>query len=171
MRTASDWIRDLDLVPHPEGGYFREVYRSDEDIPSQGLPERYHGARSFATSIYFLLDAGQVSRIHRLASDETWHFYTGSSLNLHILDTKPQVLRLGPNPGEAYQVLVPRGAWFGMCLAPGGTFALVGCSMAPGFTYADFELGNREELLHLFPGQAKVIRTLTQDVSEDKREE
>jgi predicted cupin superfamily sugar epimerase len=165
MPTADHWIRFLELTPHPEGGYYREIYRAGETIPRQALPRRYDGPRVFSTSIYFLLKSGQVSRLHRLASDEIWHFYDGGPLLIHAIDRGGayQTVRLGPDPasGGTFQAVVPGGTWFGAEVPSPGLFSLVGCTLAPGFEFADFELGRREDLLRLFPGQASLIVRLT----------
>ena len=159
------WIEKLGLAPHPEGGFYREVYRAPETIPRAGLPERFKGPRAFSTSIYFLLRADEVSSFHRLQADEIWHFYEGRPLLLHILDHdgSPRAIRLGRDAaaGEIYQALAPAGCWFGAeVVAPEG-FSLVGCTLAPGFDFADFELAGRSDLLAAFPGQAELIRRLT----------
>ena len=144
MTTAADWIRRLHLTPHPEGGFYREVYRSSETLSSAKLPRRYSGARAFSTGIYFLLRRRDVSRFHRLASDELWHFYAGNPLTLHVIapNGRYQALRLGiagrgrPQP----QHVVPRHHWFGATVDGPCGYALVGCTVAPGFDFADFEM-------------------------------
>ena len=116
MNTANYWIEKLDLTQHPEGGYFKEVYRSDENIPESALPDRYQGERSFATSIYFLLKGVEFSSFHRIQSDETWHFYVGSTLELYVLseDGALQKYLLGRNleNGERLQLIISRNCWF-----------------------------------------------------------
>ncbi len=163
-RRAEELIRYLELEPHPEGGYFREVYRSDERLPRHVLPERYRGDRAFATSIYFLISGRQVSRLHRLCSDEVWHFYEGSGVRIHVFDDDDRYheLRLGADHtrSESYQVVVPGRTWFGVHLTDETSFALAGCTVAPGFEYADFTMANAEELLNRFPDHKAVIRRL-----------
>lgn len=158
------WIRRLDLKPHPEGGSYREVYRSDEIIARAALPSRFPGDRPFATSIYFLLAAGQVSRMHRLKSDEIWHLYEGGPAVLHILDPEWGYRRLvlGRDPGklEAHQHVLRAGWWFGAEPAPEAPYVLAGCTLAPGFDFADFELGRRDVLGAAFPAQAAIINRL-----------
>ena len=167
MKTAAYWIRALKLVQHPEGGYFRETYRSSESIPARALPARYAGPRAFSTSIYFLLDKGQVSHFHRLRSDEVWHFYDGGPLLFHIFEDDGAYRRLrlgrGPKTGDALQAVLPRGAVFGAELVRPAPFALCGCTVAPGFDFADFEFGRRGELLARFPKHKALIRRLTVD--------
>lgn len=142
--TGADWIRHLGLEAHPEGGHFKEVYRSDERIARSALPGRYSGDRAFATSIYYLLRSGEISRKHRIQSDEIWHHYDGSALELtiHGPDGRPARHLLGKNPdrGETPQLVVPRGLWFEARVAAPDSFVLVGCTVAPGFDFADFEL-------------------------------
>ncbi len=163
--TARDWIAGLGLVPHPEGGYFREIYRSGESVPETALPRRFGGPRAFAASIYFLLEAGQVSRLHRLKADEVWHFYDGSPLVLHILEAgvgdRKILLGRDAAAGQALTAAVPAGHWFGAELAGAGGYGLVGCTTSPAFEYADFELGRREDLLRLFPALPELIVRLT----------
>jgi len=158
-------IRYLDLQPHPEGGWYRETYRATESIAAGGLPGRYAGARSLATSIYFLLSSDSFSALHRLKSDEQWHFYSGSPLRVHVLhaDGRYAPIILGPNmaQGETFQAVVPHGCWFGATVDAPGRYALVGCSVAPGFEFSDFEMANREKLSKEFPQHKELITRLT----------
>lgn len=167
MSRAEVWTRRLDLKPHPEGGAYRETYRALESIPGSGLPARFTGDRALATAIYFLLLPGQVSRFHRLKADEVWHLYDGGPAVLHVLDpeTGYRSLRLGLDAerGEAPQLVVKAGCWFAAELEPGAELLLAGCTMAPGFEFADFELGKREDLLAEFPAQAGLIGRLAVD--------
>lgn len=163
--TADFWIRHLSLQPHPEGGYFAETYRSAEVLPQPALPARFSGDRALSTAIYFLLEGTQFSALHRIRADELWHFYTGESLHVVVLTPAgtPYTIRLGPDAaaGEVFQAVVPAGSWFGSYL-PGGTgFALVGCTVAPGFDFADFELGTRAQVLALFPQHQALVERLT----------
>jgi len=166
MLSADELIRHFDLTPHPkEGGYFRETYRSTEIYPSAALPPRYEGARSAGTAIYYLLTPTTFSAMHRLKSDEIFHFYLGSPLRMLQLSPEGtgRTLVLGPDisAGQQLQVVVPRGVWQGSLLEPGGDFALVGCTVAPGFDYADYEGGDRSLLLARYPEFADLIRRLT----------
>jgi predicted cupin superfamily sugar epimerase len=164
MRKADDLIKLLKLKPHPEGGFFRETYRSDEVIKS--LPDRYNGpSRNTGTSILFLLKGNQFSAFHKLLSDEIWHFYEGSKLKLFIIDPTGNLLTpvLGSDisKGEQYQFTVPHNCWFSARpLDPKG-YSLLGCTVAPGFDFSDFQLADREELLKLYPQHESIIKSFT----------
>jgi uncharacterized protein len=163
--TAKKWISRLALQPHPEGGYFREIYRATEQIAAAALPTRYQGPRAFATSIYFLLSGTQISTLHRLASDEQWHFYSGSTLLVAMIasDGTFREVRLGrrANAGEQFQAVIPAGTWLGARMAGRRGYALIGCTVAPGFEFQDFEVGQRQDLLEQFPQHRKLIMALT----------
>lgn len=165
MPTAEFWIDHLQLTPHPEGGYYRETYRAVESISKEALPARYTGDRHFSTAIYFLLKSGQVSHLHRLQTDEVWHFYHGCGLTLHIItpdgDYTRQHLGADAQAGQHFQCMVAAGCWFGATVDDADAFALVGCTMAPGFDFADFEMGHRARLLELFPQHKTIIERLT----------
>jgi predicted cupin superfamily sugar epimerase len=161
---ASYWIQHLQLIPHPEGGYYKEVYRASERIPHSALPQRFSGSRSFATSIYYLLEQGDFSAFHRIRSDETWHFYAGGSLEVAMLHSgSHEIVTLGSNlaNGEQLQYTVPAGVWFASRPKASAPYALVGCSVSPGFDFADFELASRSELLSAYSDSHEVITTLT----------
>ncbi len=164
-QTARYWIQKLNLIRHDEGGYFREIYRSPESIPGKHLPARFRGARPLGTSIYFLLEGSQVSVLHRLKTDEIWHFYTGCSLTIFAINSQGVLSQifLGPDfeNGEVFQAVVAAGSWFGAKLNREDSFALVGCTMAPGFDYADLEIGERGELCQQFPQHRQIIEMLT----------
>jgi predicted cupin superfamily sugar epimerase len=134
-------------------------------IPAQGLPERFGGARSFSTAIYFLLERGEYSAFHRIRSDEVWHFYDGFPLRLHVLDSdgrlESPLLGRDPGCGQCLQAVVPAGAWFAAEVEGGGAFSLVGCTVAPGFDFTDFALASASELEAVFPGQRDRIARLT----------
>jgi uncharacterized protein len=167
VSDAAFWIERLDLRPHPEGGYFRETYRAAETIGRAALPERFGGARAFSTAVYFLITPDAFSAFHRIRSDELWHFYAGDAATLAILDPDGAgtlaIESLGRDPlrGESPQVVVPAGAWFAAEVASRGSFALVGCTVAPGFDYGDFELGERGNLLQRYPQHRGAIERLT----------
>jgi len=116
MDSASFWIKHLSLTKHPEGGWFREVYRSCEIISKKGLPARYSGFRNFSTSIYYLLESREFSAFHRIASDEIWHFYKGSPLSIYIINPSGNMMRvvLGSDPtqNQLFQFTIPKGHWF-----------------------------------------------------------
>ncbi len=164
-RDAAYWIRALGLAPHPEGGFFRETWRATEIVAADALPARFAGARSLGTAIAYLLPGGGRSRLHRLRADEVWHLYEGGPLELHLLVAggghERIVLGRDVERGERLQAVVPHGTWFG-AEAPAGTpYALVGCTVAPGFEFADFELGSREALLAQYPAARECIERLT----------
>ena len=162
--NAQSYIEALQMRPHPEGGFFRESYRSEQtmEAPAPGGGTRQ---RSVCTAIYFLLEAGNFSAFHRIRSDEIWHFYAGQALE--VLELLPSgelcCTRLGPDilRGELPQYVVPADTWFASRVADGGTFSLVGCTVAPGFDFADFRLAQRQELLEIFPQHRPVITELT----------
>lgn len=163
--TANDIIRFLGLTPHPEGGHYAETYRSPESIAAGHLPPRYGADRAFGTAIYYLLTPGTFSAMHRLASDEIFHFYLGDPvemLNLHP-DGTSRLLVLGKDLSEGMipQAAVQSGVWQGARLVPGGAYALLGTTVAPGFDFADFELGERASLAGLYPAHAPLITALT----------
>ena len=163
MISAEELIEMFGLKRHPEGGYFAESYRSAEMIPRQALPSRYEGERAFSTSIYFLLTAGTISRLHRLASDEIWHFYLGGPLEL--LQISPEgvlenvILGQDLPAGQKAQHVVPAGFWFGARPVGGSAYCFVGCTVAPGFDFADFELARPEDLSRRFPALTEQIRS------------
>lgn len=165
MKDARYWIERLGLERHPEGGYYRETYRSREGIARAHLPERFGGDRPFSTAIYFLLAGDDFSAFHRIAQDEVWHFYDGTALVVHAIspDGRYSATRLGrdPDAGETLQGVVPGGHYFGAALAQPRSYALVGCTVAPGFDFADLVVPTREELLRLFPQHRAVIERLT----------
>jgi predicted cupin superfamily sugar epimerase len=164
VRNAEDIIKLLQLQPHPkEGGYFRETYRSADSFSD--LPSRYRGKRSASTAIYYLLTPETFSAMHRLASDEIFHFYMGSPVEMLQLfpDGQGKIVGLGSDlkAGQSPQVIVPAGVWQGSRLVAGGSFALMGTTVAPGFDFADYESGEREKLIEQYPQFAKMIRELT----------
>jgi predicted cupin superfamily sugar epimerase len=164
---TTDQIKNLlHLKPHPkEGGYFVETYRSTEYIPEGALPKRYQGVRSYATAIYYLLTPETFSAMHRLQSDEIFHFYLGDPVEMLQLlpDGSGRVLILGPDilNGMQPQVIVPRGVWQGSKLLHGGTFALLGTTVSPGFEFADYESAQRDVLVESYPKYRDLIITLT----------
>ncbi len=158
---AEEVIRLLQLEPHPEGGYYRETYRSDVFL-TRGLPQHYQGGRNASTAIYFLLDALSFSAFHRLKSDEIWHFYLGDALDLKWINPDGSLteIRMGHqiDRGEQLQVVIPAGCWFTAVVVSAGKWALTGCTVAPGFDFQDFEMADRESLLAAFPQHASLIR-------------
>jgi predicted cupin superfamily sugar epimerase len=165
MSTARQWIESLQLVPHPEGGHYRETYRAAEVIPAAGLPPRFGGPRAFSTAIYFLIQGEEFSALHRIKSDEVWHHYAGCGLTVHVIDAAGEyfALKVGNDleAGERPQAVVTAGCLFGATVADAGSFALVGCTVAPGFDFADFALPARAELLQQYPRHRALIERLT----------
>lgn len=155
-------ISQYNLIPHPEGGYYKETYRSEEMIPSAGLPARFSGVRNCSTAIYFLLLKNLFSAFHRIKSDECWHFYEGDSLHVHVLHTNGsyELIRLGKNReiGEVYQAIVPAEAWFASETT--GEYSFVGCTVAPGFDFQDFELAEADSLKLSYPDRQELISRL-----------
>ena len=164
-KDAQYWINHLALSPHPEGGYYRATYNSGLTIARSALPSSYQGDRSASTAIYFLLDRENFSAFHRIASDELWHFYAGSSLVVYVIDPEGNYSELhlgaGSDEGEVFQAVVKAGCWFASRVKDGAGFALVGCTVAPGFDFADFELATRSELIPAYPQHRKLIEELT----------
>ncbi len=148
---------------HPEGGWFREIYRSEVVAAKSTLPEGFSGSRNFSTSIYYLLEKGDLSVFHRIKSDEIWHFYTGTSAMEILWVENGQLVKsyVGNDfeKGEQFQVIVPKNLWFAAQLVNKDGFALVGCTVSPGFYFEDFEMAD-ERLLNEFPSLAKEINML-----------
>ena len=165
MKDANYWIDKLELRRHPEGGYFKETYRSHEVIPKNALPERFAGDRVFSTCIYFLLNKKNFSAFHIIKQDEIWHFYEGSSLTLHIIDQEGSyfALKLGKEieNGESLQAVVQASWLFAAAIDNPETFSLVGCTVAPGFEFADFEMPDRSKLVKLHPEHRELIERFT----------
>jgi predicted cupin superfamily sugar epimerase len=167
MLAAQYWIDELKLEPHPEGGFFRQTYRAPLVIEQSALPSTFRGPRSASTAIYFLLVGEEFSALHRLAADEVWHFYAGAALLVHSIDLagNHSVVKLGQNPeaGEQFQWVVPAGHWFGCCVQQPDRYALVGCTVAPGFDFADFEMAKRFALTAQYPQHRALIEKFTRD--------
>jgi predicted cupin superfamily sugar epimerase len=164
MKDAQYWIDHLELAPHPEGGFYKETYRSKETIPSSGLPKRFNGNRNFSTAIYFLLRSGDRSRLHRIKSDELWHYHAGTSLSIYVLEKNHlKIHKLGPNAdqGDSLQIVVPAGCWFGAKTEQPESYTLSGCTVSPGFDFQDFEMASRESLTREFPAYHQIIEILT----------
>lgn len=166
MLTAQEVIRRLRLVPLTvEGGYFRETFRATLSFQPQALPAEYGGERNASTAIYYLLTPETFSAIHRVRSDEVFHFYAGDPAEMLQLrpDGESAVVVIGSDleAGHVPQVVVPAGVWQGCRLAAGGRWALLGCTVAPGFDYADFEAARRGELVRHYPERESLITALT----------
>jgi len=164
-KDAAYWIEKLGLEAHPEGGHYRQTYRADLVLAKESLPAGFKGARAASTAIYFLLQGEEFSALHRLRSDEVWHFYVGSPLVVYVIDEggRYSEILLGSDAeaGEVLQAVVKAGCWFGARVRDGRGFALVGCTVAPGFEFEDFEMGKREELVREYPQHRGVIEGLT----------
>jgi uncharacterized protein len=164
-KNARYWIDRLSLSPHPEGGYYRVTYQSELTIVQDALSSAFHGDRFASTAIYFLLAEKDFSAFHRLASDELWHFYAGSGLTVYVIDPAGNYseVQLGDafEAGEVFQAVVKAGCWFASRLKVPAGFALVGCTVAPGFDFTDFELAKRSELTAAYPKHRKLIEELT----------
>lgn len=158
------YIDKLQLFPHPEGGYYREVYRAGEMILAEHLPGNYKGNRNISTSIYFLLNEKDFSAFHRLKSDELWHFYDGSAVKISVIDEDGKFFEvlLGRqiSNGEQFQTIIKKNCWFASEMLDKDSFALVGCTVSPGFDFQDFEMADCGELIELYPLHEHIIKRL-----------
>ncbi|MEM9142566.1 MAG: cupin domain-containing protein [Bacteroidota bacterium] len=165
MTKANKIIKELGLQPHPEGGYFRETYRSVGKISEECLGSKYRGSRNHATCIYFLLTSDRFSAFHKIIQDEIWHFYDGAPLRLHLITEEGRYRKVTVgrdwDKGEVPQFVVPGESWFAAEVLQKGAYSLVGCTVSPGFSFNDFELGDREKLISLFPDHEAIITSLT----------
>lgn len=163
--SIQDLIDCYDLQPHPEGGYFKESYRDAGVIPKNALPKKFTGDRHFSTAIYFLIPEGKKSHLHQIKSDEVWHFYLGGSLTLVQISPEGKVdkIILGQDVlnGQKVQHVVPAGFFCGAYPNPNSGFSFVGCTVAPGFDFSDFEMGKCDELLKQYPHAKEEIVFLT----------
>ena len=166
-KEAKYWIEKLQLEAHPEGGYFRQTYRSEVLIAREGLPARFAGARAASTAIYFLLEGENFSAFHRLRSDEVWHFYGGDPLIVHVIELEGKyfsiLLGCDPDAGQVLQGVVRAGCWFASHVADWNSFAVAGCTVAPGFDFQDFEMARRAELVAQYPQHRGLIERLTRE--------
>ena len=164
MPNALQLIAHYQLQAHPEGGFYSRTYTSDELIPAHALPQRFTGDRFTSTAIYFLLEANQFSAFHRIRSDELWHFYTGIGLHIYIIhpDGRGEQLKLGNDitKGYSFQHVVKAGCWFASKPVTTTGFSFVGCTVAPGFDFADFEMAEKEMLLKEYPQHSEWIELL-----------
>jgi predicted cupin superfamily sugar epimerase len=161
--TVQELVTTFQLQPHPEGGYFKETYRSEDKIVTNG--SEFPNGRNYATAIYFLIEKDNFSAFHRIKSDETWHFYTGDALEVIEIDLQGNLIRtqVGADlkKGQTFQYTVKAGHWFGSRVLKGGNFSFVGCTVSPGFDFKDFELAKRDELTAIYPQHAEMIKGLT----------
>ncbi|ACQ55123.1 cupin domain-containing protein [Clostridium botulinum] len=164
MKDANYFIEKLDMIAHPEGGYYKESFISAENITDSDSTTTFEDKRILWTSIYFLLRNGEVSNFHRLKSDEMWYYHSGSPLTIYMITPKGELiteqLGLDIEKGEKPQVLVPKNYIFGSAMNNKG-YALVGCMVSPGFEFRDFELFERDTLLNLYPKYKETIEKLT----------
>lgn len=164
MLSHQQLIQQYNLLPHPEGGWYKQTYKSAEYISAAALPERFGSDRPFSTAIYFLLEKGNFSAFHRIKSDECWHFYHGDPLEIFVIQHNGElaITTLGNDisKGHLFQYIVPAGCWFASRPAPDSQYCFVGCTVAPGFDFADFEMANEELLASEFPQHNNLIREL-----------
>lgn len=153
------------MSAHPEGGWYKETYRSQGSIPQQALPTDLMGDRSYSTGIYFLLTKENFSTFHRIKSDEVWHFYDGDGLDIHELATDGSYtkhqLGLDLENGERPQLVIAAKSWFASEVNNGGSWSLVGCTVSPGFDFQDFEMAERTRLISVFSDHEELITRLT----------
>jgi predicted cupin superfamily sugar epimerase len=157
--NASEWINYLNLLPHPEGGYYKETYRCNDQLSLHGTNDK----RNISTAIFFLLDGKDKSHLHKIKSDELWFFHEGATLEIFFQQGDSfKIILLGKNPkaGESLQAVIPAGCWFGSRVKEAIGYSLVSCTVAPGFDFNDFELAKKSELLPLYPGYAKLIEEM-----------
>lgn len=164
MERIKYLVEQLKLNTHPEGGFYKEIYRSNQIIPKVSL-KGFSGDRSFCTSIYFLLTSENFSAFHRIKQDEIWHFYEGQALSVHVIypngDYKEHRVGINFEKGEAPQLVVPAGCWFASSVEEKDAYSFVGCTVAPGFDFDDFELALENNLSALYPQHTKIIQKLT----------
>ena len=167
MLSTNELVKHFNMLPHPEGGYYKETYRSNGVIYSNSLDPEYKGERNYSTCIYFLLTSDVFSAFHRIIQDEIWHFYDGSPIHLHLITKdgaySKTVIGRDIDQGEVPQFVVPGGAWFAATVVNPQDFSLIGCTVAPGFDFSDFELATRTELVNLFPHHKDIISKLTRE--------
>ena len=163
MKTKEQWVDELSLMPHPEGGFYKETYRAEDQLDLNAIYPNRYGKRSLSTGIYFLLDKSNFSAFHRIKSDEMWHFYDGDPLVVHMIDDEgnytSQTIGRDINNGEKLQFVVKGGLWFASEVKNGGEYSLVGCTVSFGFDFQDFELAD-SRLIEKFPQNELLINRL-----------
>ena len=164
MSITNQLIQKYNLEPHPEGGWYTQTYKSNEQIAADALPERFGANRSFSTAIYFLLEKGNFSAFHRIKSDECWHFYAGDPLLIYIIEQNGElkVISIGNDfkKGQSFQYVVPANCWFASRPAPKSEYCFVGCTVSPAFEFDDLELANATELSVVYPQHKSFIEEL-----------
>jgi len=165
MDKIQEIISRLALISHPEGGYYKETYRSDLKISVHTSSSDGKSDRNISTAIYFLITQNSFSAFHRIKSDELWHHYDGGTLKIYVLhpEGEMEIIKLGKNisEGDKYQAVVPANTWFASIPEVGVDYVLAGCTVAPGFDFSDFELANRNDLCSKFPAHHLTIEKLT----------
>jgi len=159
--SVNYWINILKLDKHPEGGWYKEIYRSDMVIDKKCFNGKYSGDRNSMTSIYYLLKKNEFSAFHKIKSDEIWHYYDGAPLILYTINENGELNKyiLGTDKNCLPQVIIPANTWFGATTS--GDYTLMGCTVSPGFDFEDFELASRKVLSEQFPQHSEIIRKLT----------
>ena len=164
MSRINQLIQQFNLEPHPEGGWYCQTYKSDEQITAESLPQRFGGNRAFSTAIYFLLEQGNFSAFHRIKSDECWHFYAGDPLHIYIIQQSGELehISLGNDfeRGQTFQYVVPANCWLASRPAPGSNYCFVGCTVSPGFEFDDLELADANSLSNVYPQHKAIIKEL-----------
>ena len=157
--TSQDWITRLNLIPHPEGGFYREAYRSTFPIISSDK------TTTSCTSIYYLLQDNDFSAFHRLAYPELWYFHDGASLDVHSIDPAGNysVKKLGKGEEENLSIAIEPGVWFAAEVHGKSGFALVSCAVAPAFDFKVFEMAKKEELVQKWPKHREVLERLCRE--------
>jgi uncharacterized protein len=168
INELQQWVTKLDLLPHPEGGYFKQTFESGERTSDNELSVNFEGQRKLYTSIYFLLSSKDVSHFHRLKSDELWYYHAGSPLTVHVIhengDYEEMKVGMNLDQGERPQILVKKNSIFGSSVMDKDTCSLVGCMVSPGFEFQDFELFTQDELLAKYPQHKEIIEKLAYKV-------
>jgi len=159
--NAQYWIEHLELKPHPEGGYYKEVFRSQQQVIRANASD----SRSACTSIYYLLEGNDFSGFHRLLSDELWYFHKGMPLLVHVINEKGNYskLELSDNVSGNLSIVIPAGSWFASEIPSKSAFALVSCAVAPGFEFDEFEMAKKDELIALYSTHAEILNRLCRD--------
>lgn len=155
--ATSRLAKKLGLEKHPEGGYFRQTYRSETTIDIEG----YEGSRSIATAIYYMLAGDDFSAFHRIKSDEIWHYYAGGTVTLYAIDKDGRLSKTKIGRKGEFQVVIKAGTWFAAALDSNRSYCLLGCTVSPGFDYRDWELGKRDDLVKMYPQHRRVIERYT----------
>ena len=165
MLSAKKIIEILNLKPHPEGGYFKENYRSKGVIKNNSLNFEANGERNYSTSIYFLLNENDFSAFHKIRQDEIWHFYAGSTLLLHTINPNGNynLIRIGNKleNGDFFQFVVPARTWFASEVENKTSYSFCGCTVSPGFDFRDFEMPSTKTLSKIFPQHQEIIKRLS----------